>query len=546
MRHRSLAPLRSILSFLCVLNLYGQSQIQIDSLKIENFTRSLNEFYQTPESFYNDVPIYYTKLKDLVSQNPQNTFLKKQLSQIADYQGYFLRKKLKNDSAFIVLKKNILLKQKLGDSITLSRTYRFIGDVYLDQNLLKESEQNFLKAVNIANANGSLYEKVFSAMRLASLEKAKENYEKALNQLNSALKLAIKNNFILGIAEANFQISSIHRINKDFLKAEESLQNAMTHFQMVNDSVGLEKINVGLARHYRKTNQLQKALIHYNKSIEIVTKLGDSLKLMNRYLGLSNTYEQLGDYENAYKFYLKYKTQRNAITDAENIKKMADLEAKFKYDKQRQLDSITQIKENELLVEKVNHSAEKKIWLVAVAALIVLLILIVFYNLKKQKQLKIEKAITEEKLEKLELQEKLNAQNKRVEELHKESIKNLKIKEHLIQDLNKVAKSDESVNLKSILTDLKSESVENKKLLLLKEQIDFDNIEFNENLKKRFPKLSPTDLEVITLIKVGLKRKEIASLRKVSLETVKSSRFRIKKKLELDKNESLDEFIKRL
>ncbi|MBU2949894.1 LuxR C-terminal-related transcriptional regulator [Tamlana agarivorans] len=159
-------------------------------------------------------------------------------------------------------------------------------------------------------------------------------------------------------------------------------------------------------------------------------------------------------------------------------------------------------------------------------------------QLRKEKKMLLSTLVTRD--------EDILAKKQEIMALMTESIRHLKNKLQLAENLKKLNKAEEGVTLKNILVDLLSESYDDKKLLLTKETIDFENAEFIKKLKERHPNLSPTDVEVITLIKIGLSRKEVAKFRQVSLETVKSSRFRIKKKLNLSKDIVLDDYVKSL
>ena len=84
------------------------------------------------------------------------------------------------------------------------------------------------------------------------------------------------------------------------------------------------------------------------------------------------------------------------------------------------------------------------------------------------------------------------------------------------------------------------------KLLLIKQNIEQVNFEFIKKLKNLHPELSKTDIEICSLARIGLNRKEVANLRNTSVDAVRMSRIRIKKKLNLSANQSLDDYINTL
>lgn len=67
--------------------------------------------------------------------------------------------------------------------------------------------------------------------------------------------------------------------------------------------------------------------------------------------------------------------------------------------------------------------------------------------------------------------------------------------------------------------------------------------DFLDELKSKFPDLTRNELKFCALLKCNLGNKEIANILHISPDSVKKSRTRIRKKLELDSTENLTKFI---
>lgn len=78
---------------------------------------------------------------------------------------------------------------------------------------------------------------------------------------------------------------------------------------------------------------------------------------------------------------------------------------------------------------------------------------------------------------------------------------------------------------------------------------DFDkyfesiNKNFYTRLKQKYPEISSNDLKICALIKLNLSIKEMASILNISPDSVKTARYRLRKKLQLATEENLTEFI---
>jgi DNA-binding CsgD family transcriptional regulator len=75
--------------------------------------------------------------------------------------------------------------------------------------------------------------------------------------------------------------------------------------------------------------------------------------------------------------------------------------------------------------------------------------------------------------------------------------------------------------------------------------VHFDEINNNflKNLKSHFPKLTNTDLKVCAYLQLNLASKEIAQLMNITVRGVEISRYRLRKKLGLNTEQSIAEFL---
>jgi len=76
-------------------------------------------------------------------------------------------------------------------------------------------------------------------------------------------------------------------------------------------------------------------------------------------------------------------------------------------------------------------------------------------------------------------------------------------------------------------------------------RIHFDQVHpsFFDNLKNHCPSITLSDQKLCAYIKIGLSHKEISRISNLSFDGVKSAKFRLKKKFNLAKNQSLTSFI---
>ncbi|HTJ49271.1 MAG TPA: LuxR C-terminal-related transcriptional regulator [Cyclobacteriaceae bacterium] len=76
-------------------------------------------------------------------------------------------------------------------------------------------------------------------------------------------------------------------------------------------------------------------------------------------------------------------------------------------------------------------------------------------------------------------------------------------------------------------------------------QFHFDRVhgDFSNRFKVAFPLLSPQEIKLSAYLRMNLSSKEIAQLLNISVRGVEISRYRLRKKLNLDRNRNLQDFI---
>ena len=79
-------------------------------------------------------------------------------------------------------------------------------------------------------------------------------------------------------------------------------------------------------------------------------------------------------------------------------------------------------------------------------------------------------------------------------------------------------------------------------------ELYFNNIHtsFTQSLKEKFPNLSANDIKMCAYLRMNLSTKEIASILNISARGVEISRYRLRKKMDLENATNLTDFLLRL
>lgn len=327
---------------------------------------------------------------------------------------------------------------------------------------------------------------------LARVMIAKENYEEAIPYL-----------------KYNIQQSSIHHEYNDVAKAQNLLAEAYTKLGKNQEAYLLSQ---NALRNSLKKNTLREA-IQATKALEF-------------------HFKQSGRYDSAY-FYSekKYFYEREA-SRAINQSKLLSVTNRLQHEK---MEKTIAEAEN-----RISQQASTRNLILIICALLLTILISLYYRYRKQKQIELLKLNQKkEQAEKnyLQSQEIIKKSNALLEEFRKKIIQNNAVIENLKNDHQ---------NGNSNLSELQSTTI-----LTKEDWVNF-RTQFNKvypnyyyTLRETYPHLTPAEIRYLCLVKLNLRQNEIAAALGVSDSSVRVTWHRMRKKLEVEKKITPDEFLKK-
>lgn len=275
--------------------------------------------------------------------------------------------------------------------------------------------------------------------------------------------------------------------------------------------------------------------------------------LYNVTIGLHKLYEEKQDYKNAYAFLGINQVYKDSIFNEDKIYEVHALKAKYENDK---------IKEEIKFLETESKQQKIQNYLVIIVSILSISTLIFFVKnyrqklkLQKSKSVILEKQNTEAQaqvnLEK-EKQARLSAERKILklenEKMQKEvmvSGLHLDRKNELLEDIRKeLANSATNADLqKSLKQDKRIEKSLNE---TVKEFEEINPVFFQKLKVRSSDTLTALDLKYCAYFHLELSTKEISQVFNVEPKSIRMKKYRIKQKLNLDKDESLESYLKTL
>ncbi len=546
-----------IVLLLYLLPVFGQ--VQQDSLEIElrqKVNDAVNDSLKVHYLFeLNKVVEKYSidQGRDLMNQtlrfidsipSPSDHFLK-QKARILDVLGKYESKQTNYKNSLDFRLQALKIREQLQDSFEIARSYHSIAMIFRYQKEYDKSKSYFLKSIAIQkqhldsaqlartyNMHGVIHyytKQNDSAMHYYELSK---NYSRTLFEK----------------AKSNDNIATIYYTTGKYEKAIALYEETIDIFKSTKDYNFLSNTLMHLAKIHSDLGKYQEALSYMDEALDYVKKQGNTSKFPIIYQLRSHIYEQMGNYKNALGYYKTHKYYYDSIFNVKNAKKITALELNYQFQKEKLADSlqfVTEKREIELRAETEQAKNRLYIALLIIAVGGIITLLVVMKNRKKINKERFEK----EQLEKELLDEKLKHTTYQAKQLVADNKMRLQFKQEFLSKLKKVKQHADAVSVsdfQSLITDLNAQISTESKFDFLGDNIEQLDQEFNEKLRSLYPDLTKSEREICALMRMNLSLKEIMVIRNVTMGSIKASRHRIRKKLNLDREQELEQFISKL
>lgn len=441
---------------------------------------------------------------------------KRQKMQLAVYLSDTYRSLRIENKAYSYVQEAISLANSMKDSSILALSYNVLGLIYISQNKNNKAEESFKKSLTL---------------------------NRRLNNLKSIA--ANLNNLCL-------------YPNNNPLEKVKLLEEAIAINQKLNAQWSISENYNNMATQFFYANNYPKALECLNKAFAIAEQLKAKELICDNYRYKSWVYEAMGNYNLAFKFLkLLYDTETEMLSD----KRISKIEGE-------RADRQMAKKQEEMLLNKKEFEIkslkkERIIFLLGSVSILLVVgsIFLRYRHTKRLENLLTQKRLAEKEREltSLRLVQTETERNSIQQELHhsKNDLTNfacyIKSKNEFLDNLKEEIKrgynlSDE--NLKSHLKNLRNTIVQyqnssNEQNILIGE-IESVNEEFLDRLSQRHPDLTKNEKNLASLLRIDLSTKDISNIIGSTPKTVNMARYRLRKKLKLESDEQLAEYIKKI
>ena len=475
------------------------------------------------------------------------------------------------NQALKVLQDNIeIYSNKFIDSTGLAVTYDLIGTINTYKGNHNIALAETLKALKILEKIDKPIRKADALNHLAAIEFYLGNYDKSIEFNQEALQIYKENNDKYYEAQALNDIGNTYHYKKEFDQAIAYLEQSLalsrqlgvldieatalgnlgkTHvkkgqyekaillieegLKIVQQTKSTNKVveafnDLGMA--YSEMNEPTKAISYFNKSIVLADSINVQENLRIGHYQRSLAFAKLRRFDKAYEDHVAFKAISDSIYDATKSQQIEELRTIYETEKKEQQISL-QEQEIKVLEQQASISNLQRL-LMAVGLLFSVIAIYALRQKMKRNKLEREKVDAELAFKKKELTtHALNlARKNEVLETVKQKAAALKLESNdkgykdLIRTINFDQQDDRNW----------------ENFIQYFEQVHKD---FSSNIKQKYPEITSNELRLLALLKMNLSSKEIASILNISSEGIKKARYRLRKKLDLTTEDSLQDLV---
>lgn len=458
----------------------------------------------------------------------------------------------KYDDALELYSKALAIGEKRNDVPTLASVHTNIALIYTALGNHRKALSHHRRSVAFEkqSENNSGIARSYTNLGVCHFN-LKDN-DSSLFYHQKALKLYETVGEQRGVAHSLLNIGSLYLDRGEYAASDDHLQRALAMKRRINDGLGevialdfLGKLRIAEDRKEEAVKLLEEAYMKAYKMRSLRYQVETSYDL-------AALYDEMGRSDEAMRYYKIYSAANDSLLREKASNKLTDL----------QIGLATKEKQREVDHWKSEWSvADGKLWLVICGGLF-LLAVIAFAVIRLRRRHRREKARLEAELAAnraalLAYTQQLleRAPAPPAEEFSQEADETAAATENKAAVTEPELPSEEPEPAPRILTDEHLETIHQLSGARIITDDDWEEFKklfirvyphFMLKLKSRYGSITPAELRLAALILLQLSSKEIAAMLGISADSVKKSRQRLRKKLELAPETDLDAFIGKL
>jgi tetratricopeptide (TPR) repeat protein len=431
----------------------------------------------------------------------------------------------------------------------LPHLYNNTGVVFLELKDYDQALPSLEKAFLMFESQGDSYSASHAANNLANIYHAQGEGERAIDRYLSLVPYYLKEGFWTNLAELYTSVSVIYadlgRDNKakEYIHlAQNILENNHDNFAGPSSMIEARVYSVAAGIEF-KDKKYQPAIECARKSLQLAIPNQYQSPILHSARYMSNSFYALGLVDSAFVYSQLFIRYQDSAFNQKGINEISQLSLQKEFETKLMAAELESTKMNaELRQREIKYFVS----VIFTIMLIGLLILLILNQRKKVKAALLKKDNLE--LEQEKLQQQVSYKNK-------ELALNMMYLSEKNEFITSIARKLEGIKTDSrpenrlIIQQLINELRKNNQNNSWEEfEVRFMEVhaDFYQALNTAFPTLTPNEKRLSAFLRLNMTTKEISAITHQSVASIKMARFRLRKKLNIDRDENLISYLSKL
>lgn len=429
-----------------------------------------------------------------------------------------------------------------------------MGVLYYYNKQLGKSRAQYNKALALYRQTGNLKGQAQILGNIGHLYEKSQQYDSAFYYQRLALSKYKLTNYKQGIAKIYENLGSIYEDLAKYDSAHASFTHSLELYKLDHNEVGSIEVLNNLGDILRKTGQYEASIVRSKQAYNLALQNENSYQLASCSKDLGKAYELMNQMDSAYHYAEISRKYSLEVYSKDAVNQTSFLQVL--YDINKKSDEIAHLNES----RRANRIITMAI--VTVVLLLIILGIVIFsrqrLKLKDQKALGRQREVEHElvhlelknqQLEDENLKHELEVKSRELSTHTLNLIKNNKFLEELrntLQTMVKDDKRDQKKQMQQLINQINDSFSHEQYWKEFTTAFEKVHQSFFDQLKAYSNELTAADLRLVSLLKINLESTDIAILLGISTDSLRVSRYRLRKKLNIPQGDNLTAFIQAL
>lgn len=449
-----------------------------------------------------------------------------------------------NKGYYSIALKNVLkglaIFEQLGDSVRIADGYNHVATLEYNLGNFQEALMYNQKALSIYEAYEDTSYQAQALNDIGIMYMRLGQYNDALHHYNKSLGLSRQHGYLATQVATLSNLGVLHLTFKEYDKAIDCLDQSIALAKSINAKRRIAISENKLAQVYLLKGAPKEAIKHAKRAKEYAeTSQNISLESVAS-KHLSSGFEQLNEFPLALAYHKTFKTLSDSILNEEKINTIEELRIQFDT-QQKEAEIALQSEEIKVLkIQAKNDQLTKMLFGSGMFSFLAIAGLLYFGFTQRIRKNK----IARDKQEAIYKQE-IEYKKKELASQTLHLIKKSTFIQELKENLEKIKQSPDlfKAQFRRLILLLERQSAEDQDWEVFKSYFSEVHNNFDDKLLSIADDITEKEMRLASFLRMKLTTKEIASILNVLPDSVLKSKYRLKKKLRLDKEQDLTGFL---